>query len=186
MVHNDVLAGDKVILRPLTDADVPLLARWLFDPAVNQWLQLSEDPPTLRTVEAMRERYERMRDDWGAKIWRIDVAETGQPIGQAELVDIHPLQRRAEMHLAIGEANNRSGGYGTAAVHRLLAHAFNDLGLRRVYAMTDEDNGRAIRCFEKCGFVCEGTLRQHRLRHGRPINMVMLGALAEEWLALKE
>jgi RimJ/RimL family protein N-acetyltransferase len=180
MVHGDVLTGEKVVLRPLTDADVPLLARWLFDPEVNQWLQLSEDPPSLRTVEAMRERYERMRDDWGTKVWRIDLAESDQPIGQIELVDIHPLQRRAEMHLAIGETDSRSGGYGTAAVRQLLHHAFTDLGLRRVYAMTDEDNGRAIRCFEKCGFVREGILRAHRLRHGRPINMVILGALAEE------
>jgi RimJ/RimL family protein N-acetyltransferase len=113
-------------------------------------------------------------------MWRIDLVENGQPIGEIHLVNIHPLQRRAEMHMAIGEAAYRSSGYGTAAVRQLLRHAFTDLKLRRVYATPDEDNGRAIRCFEKCGFVREGILRQHRLRHGRPVNMVMLGALAEE------
>jgi RimJ/RimL family protein N-acetyltransferase len=95
-------------------------------------------------------------------------------------VDIHPLQRRAEVHLSIGEKDVWGRGYGARAVRRLLAHAFEDLGLRRVYAMADEDNARVIRCLEKCGFSREGLLRRHRLRHGRPTDMVVMGVLDEE------
>ena len=66
------LEDGGVSLRPLVEDDVPLLARWFFDPDVLQWHQISEDPPHLRTMEAIRERFEIMRDDPFTEVWRID------------------------------------------------------------------------------------------------------------------
>ena len=185
MVTDSVLDGDGVRLRPLAEADVPLLAKWMFDPDILHWLQLSEDPPEFRTEEAVRERYERMQADPFTETLRIDTAE-GRPVGQIELVEIHPLQRRAEMHLSIGEKDIWGRGYGARAVRRLLERAFEDLGLRRVFAMADEDNVRVIHCLERCGFVREGLLRGHRLRHGVPTDMVVMGILAEEHRAASD
>ncbi len=169
-------------MRPLSEEDVPLLARWLFDPDVLHWLQLSEDPPELRTEESARERFERMQADPSTETWRIDTAE-GRPIGQIELVGINPLQRRAEVHLLIGEKYTWGRGYGARAVRGLLGHAFEDLRLRRVSTIADEDNARVIRLFERCGFAREGLLRRHRLRHGQPTDMVVMGILDEEYAA---
>ena len=163
----------------LEDGGVSL--RWFFDPDVLQWLQISEDPPHLRTMEAIRERFEIMRDDPFTEVWRIDA--DGRPIGQIELVDIHELQRRAEVHLSIGEKDVWGRGHGTRAVHLVLQHAFEDLPLRRVFAMADADNARVIRLFEKCGFAREGLLHEHRLRHGRPVDMVVMGLLGREYVA---
>lgn len=184
MVHDYVLEAGQIRLRPLSESDVPLLARWFFDPDVLHWLQLSGDPPQLRTLEAVRERYRRMQADPLSQTWRIDTQD-GRPVGQIELVDIHPLQRRAEIHLCIGEKDTWSRGYGTQAILRVLQYAFDDLRLRRVFVIPDEDNARVIRCLEKCGFVREGLLRQHRLRYGRPVNMVMMGILSDEYNAAK-
>jgi ribosomal-protein-alanine N-acetyltransferase len=180
-----VLDGDGVCLRPLAEEDVPLLTWWLFDPDVLHWLHLSEDPTELRTEDAVRERFERMQADPFTETWRIDSAE-GRPVGQIELVDIHPLQRRAEMHLLVGEKDTWGRGYGLRAVRRLLRHAFEDVRLRRVFAMADEDNARVIRLFERCGFAREGLLRRHRLRHGQPVDMVVMGVLEEEYRAAND
>ncbi len=70
--HDQVLDSGEVVLRPLSEDDIPLLARWLFDPEVVHWLQLSEDPPHLRTLQAVRERFERMHAEPFSKIWRIE------------------------------------------------------------------------------------------------------------------
>ncbi|MDP9409085.1 MAG: GNAT family N-acetyltransferase [Actinomycetota bacterium] len=177
-----VLRGEGVRLRPLVEEDIPLLGRWMFDPDVLHWLQLSEDPAELRTEEAVRERYERMQADPFTETWRIDTAE-GKPVGQIELVEIHPVQRRAEMHLLVGEKDTWGRGYGARAVRRLVGYAFKDLGLRRVFAMADRDNVRVIRLFERCGFVREGLLRRHRLRHGEPTDMVVMGVLDDDYRA---
>lgn len=181
MRHHHVLEGTQVTLRPLSEEDVALLTRWFYDPEVLHWLQLSEDPPELRTLEAVRERYLQMQADPFTRTWRIDI-RGGKPIGQIELVNIHPLQGRAEMHLCIGEKDARGSGYGTQAIRLLLQHAFGDLQLRRIYLTPDADNTRAIRCFEKCGFVHEGVLREHRVRYGQPVNMVMMGLLSKEYI----
>lgn len=174
-----ILKSSKVVLCPLASEDVALLRQWFFEPDVLQWLQISEDPPEYRTVEAIRERFERMQADPSSHVWRIDTA-AGQPIGQIELVEINRLQRRAEMHLLIGENKVRGNGYGSEAIRLLLKHAFEELKLRRVYLIVDEDNQRAIRCFEKAGFIKEGLLRHHRLRNGQPINMFIMGSLNED------
>lgn len=180
MIHDVVLEGENVRLQPLTDDDVPLLHRWFNDPDVVQWLHLSEDPPELmNSVEAHRTRWEQMRDDPSHVWWRIDTAD-GLPIGEVGLLAIHATHHRAELAITIGENDGRSRGYGTDAVRTVLRHAFGAMGLRRVQLITDEDNARAIRCYEKCGFVREGLLRSHRLRFGEPLNMVIMGALAEE------
>lgn len=178
--RSSALDGGEVRLRPLVEEDIPLLTRWLFDPEILHWLQLSEDPAELRTEEAVRERFERMQADPFTETWRIDAVE-GRPVGQIELVDIHPLQRRAEMHLLVGEKDTWGRGYGTRAVRRLLGHAFEDLRLRRVSTMADADNTRVIRLFERCGFEREGLLRRHRLRHGQPVDMVIVGILEEDY-----
>lgn len=175
-----ILEGEGVRLRPMEDGDVPLLARWLNDPDVRHWLHLSEDSERLLTLEAHRERFERIRADPAHVSWCIETKD-GQPIGEIGLMDIHRLHSRAELGVTIGEKDFWSRGYGTDAVRRVLRYAFEEMGLRRVGLITDEDNLRAIRCYEKCGFVREGLLRAFRLRHGRPLNMVAMGALREEF-----
>jgi RimJ/RimL family protein N-acetyltransferase len=50
---------------------------------------------------------------------------------------------------------------------------------------TDEENARAIRCYEKAGFVHEGLLRQHRLIDGRFGNTLVMGVVRDEWQPLE-
>ncbi len=181
VIHEAILEGDLVTLRPFRDEDVPLLHQWSNDPDVLRWLHLSEDPPELmQSLEAHRERWERIRDDPAQMSWRIDTKDA-LPIGELGLLAIHPSHRRAELGISIGEEPYRGRGYGTDAIRTLLRHAFGTFGLRRVQLITDEDNERGIRCYEKSGFAREGLLRQHRLRHGEPLNMMIMGALSEEW-----
>ena len=176
-----VLEGEKVRLRPFTDDDVPQLYRWFNDREVLHWLQLSEDPPELmQSMDAHHERWQRIRDDAGQQSWLIETKE-GRPIGEIGLLDIHPTHHRAELGIVVGEKEYWNRGYGTDAIRCLLRHAFGEVGLRRVGLIVDEDNDRAIRCYENCGFAREGLLRGYRLRDGQPINMWVMGLLREDW-----
>ena len=181
MIADRILAGRLVRLRPLVESDVPLLARWFGDPEVRHWTHLSEDPPNAQTVEAHRERYCRMRDD--PRQLRFCIATIdGHPIGDLGFVDIHP-HGRVELGITIGDKAYWSRGYGADAIRTALGYAFNQLACRRVYLITDEDNLRAHRCFEKCGFTREGLLHAHRLRYGLPLNMLIMGVLRSEFAA---
>ena len=56
------------------------------------------------------------------------------------------------------------GGRGlmTEAAKALTAYALRELGMRRVQALTDEENLRARRVCERAGFTLQGTLRHYR------------------------
>ena len=45
----------------------------------------------------------------------------------------------------------------------ILKIAFEEFLLHRIYLNVLSDNQKAIRLYEKCGFVCEGTFRNHLL-----------------------
>lgn len=175
-----VLTAEKLQLRPLKESDAGLLLKWFFHSEAAQWLQLSEDPPEQRTPEAVRERYRRMRASSDIRLWRIDVEGMG-PVGVVELVGLHPLHKRAEMHVCVGEPEAMGRGYGRGAIRRVLEYGFDELDLRRIHLVVDADNRRAIRCFGHCGFREEGLLRQHRLRYGQPTDMVAMAALRDEF-----
>jgi RimJ/RimL family protein N-acetyltransferase len=175
-----ILEGTLVRLRPLTQDDLPLLLRWYTDPEVIHWLHQSE----------YREGgEERIRAKFGPGSERADdvrwiiEAIDGTPIGVIRLEGIEGAHRRAELAVSIGEKAYWSHGYGTEAIKLALRHGFEGLELRRVHLITDVDNQRGIRCYEKCGFRREGLLRAHRVRYGEPLDMVVMGVLREEWQA---
>ena len=94
-----------------------------------------------------------------------------------------PAARRAEIGIVVGEKSEWSKGLGTDTVRLVLCYAFQELGLNRVELTTDEDNARAIRCYEKVGFKPEGRLRQDRFQEGRYVDTVIMGLLREEYSA---
>lgn len=174
-----VLEGALVRLRPIVEEDFAALLKWYTDPDVIYWLGQSDRRTA--TYDDIRERFD--PETAGTAIrWTIDTLDN-QSIGVIRLEGIDTDHRGCELAISIGEKASWSNGYGTAAIRLALTHAFATLGLRRVWLITDADNARGIRCYEKCGFQHEGTLRAHRLRHGQPIDMVTMGVLREEWAA---
>lgn len=85
--------------------------------------------------------------------------------------------------IGIGERAFWGKGYGTDAMMVVLRYAFQELNLRRVSLTTFEYNPRAIRSYEKVGFIHEGRARKFLLREGRRWDLIFMGILREEWLA---
>ena len=176
MISESILQGEKVRLRPVEENDLPHFVGWLADREVTRWLAAMGDPPTL---DDEYEWYERRRSDPDSVMWSIETVE-GRLAGNVEL-RLSAQPRRAEIGIAIHDKTLWGQGLGTDAVRLVLAYAFEELELNRVELTTDEANERAIRCYEKCGFVREGLLRQHRFIDGQFGNTLMMSVLREEW-----
>ncbi len=177
-VAGDVrLEGELVLLRPRVDEDLPLFARWHGDPEVRHWLHMSEMPT--QSLEVERQRWSVARNDPTRVSFVIETLD-GVPIGNIGLIGIDAAHRRAELGIAIGEKDHWGRGYGTDAMRVIVRFAFEVLDLRRVELITDADNERGIRAYEKCGFVREGVLRAKRLRYGEPLDMLMMAVLRED------
>ena len=171
------LEGELVLLRPRVDDDLALFARWHGNPDVRHWLHMSEMPT--QTLELERQRWQIARNDPTRVSFVIETLD-GVPIGNIVLISVDAMHRRAELGIAIGEKGDWGRGYGTDAIRVILRFAFEVLNLRRVELITDIDNERGIRAYEKCGFVREGVLRAKRMRYGEPLDMLMMSVLRED------
>ncbi len=104
-------------------------------------------------------------------------------IGLIGLFDLFQHHGDTLVAIGIGERDRWSKGYGTDAMSIILRYAFNELNLRRVGLIVFDYNPRAIRSYEKVGFVYEGRIREVMHRDGKRWDFLYMGLLREEWLA---
>lgn len=165
------MPADRLRLRPLTEADLP---RW------RQWIELPEVAKYLVRPQTLSTDHLRAYDPARHRVLAIETA-TKLHIGICGLHNIFWQHRRAELGIYIGVAGYRGQGYGTEALHLLVRHAFDDLGLQRLSLRVLADNTRAVCCYEKVGFVVEGRLERCYLRSGRYHDELLMRLLAREY-----
>jgi diamine N-acetyltransferase len=100
-------------------------------------------------------------------------------IGNIYIRNIDWISRNGELWIFIGETKHRSKGYGQSAIRQLIKYAFKDLGLMRLHLLVLADNKKAVRAYEKCGFVREGKLTKHFFKGGKFKDALVMGLLSE-------
>jgi UDP-4-amino-4,6-dideoxy-N-acetyl-beta-L-altrosamine N-acetyltransferase len=165
------LPGERVTLRPLAREDAEDVVRWRSDPEVHAEM-FSASPPTLeehlRWFATLAERDDRVE-------FVIIENGSGRPVGTIGLSSIDRRNRRAEYGIMVGDPGARGRGIGSEASQLLLAYAFRELGLHRVYLHVFQENEPAIRLYSRLGFATEGILRHHAVKDGRFRDIVVMG-----------
>ncbi|MGQ0797520.1 MAG: GNAT family N-acetyltransferase [Methanobacteriota archaeon] len=172
-----VVLGERVLLRPLGSGDLRRLVKWFSDPRVSHFLGRTSGV-TLAEEERWFREYERKVDE---QVFAIEVE--GKHVGNVGLHKVDRAHRKADLGVLIGEATLWSRGYGTDAIRAALRYAFEVLGLHKVSLDVLEYNHRAIRAYEKVGFVREGVHRQDIYKDGRFVDVVRMSILAGEFRA---
>ena len=93
---------------------------------------------------------------------------------------VDPLQFKKRGHQLFFLARRLAVAHGLAGVFHCCKVAFETLELNRIELVTDIDNERGIRSYEKAGFVREGILRAKRVRYGEPLDMLIMSVLRED------
>ncbi|MNJ49370.1 putative ribosomal N-acetyltransferase YdaF [compost metagenome] len=115
------------------------------------------------------------------KGYLIEYKETEQTVGIVSLINIDYKNRSAECIIDIGVKDMWGKGIGTAAISLILEYAFNELNLHRLYLRVFSFNERAIKLYEKMGFIHEGKFRQALYRKGKWHDIVIMGILKDEY-----
>lgn len=102
-----------------------------------------------------------------------------RPLGSVYIRDIDRQHNKAEYGIFIGEASARGRGIGTAAAKLMLRYCFEEVGLHRIYLRVFSDNLRAIRSYEKAGFIREGLLRDDVCIDGEYRDIVWMAVVKE-------
>ena len=174
-----VLRGARVVLRPPVEGDVA--AR----------LRLGNDPDIIRLYGGSRANVRPMTENdakrWVQRLCEHDYAwviERGTLIGAIRLDRVDFTDRRASLAVGIDDKARLGLGLGREAIMLVLRYAFDELKLHRISVRVVAYNTRALRAYEKCGFVVEGREREAAFVDGTWHDDVMLGILDREYAAL--
>ncbi len=164
---------DAISLRSVRESDHQTLFEWVNDRELR--IQSTAYRP-VSWIEHLQ-WLEGLVTDPTRELLIIDAGD-GTPIGQIVLSSISPVHRSCEFSIRIGREADRGRGVGSTAIHLMLDHAWNDLGLHRVSLTVHESNVRARRAYEKCGFIQEGVLRDAAFVDGRWVNLIVMAVLS--------
>lgn len=175
-----VLTGEKTVLRPFTEADAEGMWEIIGDEEVTHF---TGDPADELTPERLRDWY----GSRSAQPDRLDLAvtdpATGELVGEVVLYEWDPAARSCTFRTLIGP-RGRDRGIGSEATRLIVGYGFERLGLHRIQLEAYAFNHRALRVYEKAGFVREGLRRETEFKHGAWVDEVVMGILDRDWAAL--
>ncbi len=119
--------------------------------------------------------------------WAIQDKESGKVIGSIgfEKDKFRPDILSRELGYSLSK-QYWGRGLMTEAAKRLVAYAFEEIGVEVLSITTGESNLRSRRVIEKCGFTYEGTLRDSYKKYdGTITELRCYSMLREEYAAMK-
>ncbi|MET1034278.1 MAG: GNAT family protein [Arthrobacter sp.] len=184
--HKPTLRGDGVVLRPFTAADIEAMGPILADPDV---LRLTGSVHSTRELRAAAPVLDEATLEWyrtrAEQADRLDLAvvdaATGGCVGEIVLNDWEPANQSCGLRILLGPAG-RDRGLGTAAVRLLVEYAFTQTDLFRIGLEVYSFNPRAVRVYEKAGFLVEGRRLAALVFDGVRVDAITMCALLPEWM----
>lgn len=148
-----VIRGERVVLRPLREADRARLIAILSDPTIQEWWD--SRGPAHSADELLG------GDD---EIVPFAIELDGQIIGSIQYAEeTDPDYRHAGIDVFL-DAAHQDRGLGTEAVRTLARYLFEVRGHHRLTIDPAAANARAIRAYEKVGFRPVGVMRHYERR----------------------
>lgn len=176
-----MIRGRRTFLRAAERADVPALVPWFNDQTTMQYLN-GRAPLSAAQEERW---FEGMLERQGTTDWYFLICRLGDdtPIGTIGLLQVDLTNGSAGCGITIGDPSDTGQGLGTDALEALVDFGFARLRLERMWLDVYDFNERAIRSYEKAGFVREGAARHGAYRDGRFVDVVGMAILRDEWTA---
>jgi RimJ/RimL family protein N-acetyltransferase/predicted ester cyclase len=180
------LEGRHVLLRALdAGADAEALYAASHPPAADPglWTYLPGGP--YRDAGEMRAALEQAEVSDDPLFFTLALQPEGRPAGVASYLRVTPEQGVIEIgHIWFG-ASLRQTSAATEAIYLLAAHAFDDLGYRRLEWKCNSLNEPSRVAAERFGFRFEGVFLSHMVVKGRNRDTAWYAITDDEWPAVR-
>lgn len=160
-------------LRRLEKRDVPFMLEWMHDDDSkkifqNNFKQVNEN----KAMKFIENSYDEFNQHFA-----IYDDNDNEYLGTISLKKIDSLNKNAEYAISTRK-KIRGRGISKIATEILLNYAFKSLNLHKVYLCVLSTNITAKKFYYKCGFIYEGTFKDHVLINGKLQDL--------EWYAIYE
>lgn len=178
-MYHSFIVGKKVYLRGLEKKDLSGdYFQWTNDAEVTYFMFSGATPNYLENLE---EEYDRVRKSNNEIVLLVVDKKTDKPIGCTGLYMINWISRSAEYRIIVGEKDFWDKSYGAEIGDLMLQYAFDKLNLNKIWLGVNAENIRAVKSYEKTGFVREGVLRKEIYRNSKYYDAVRMSILREEY-----
>lgn len=155
------LETPDLVLREFAPDDLAAVQRYASDPAVCRFMVWG--PNTERETREFLEVVTRLAATVPRREFELAVTHRGELVGAAG------IRLQGPRDADVGYVLRRDvwgRGFATQAASALIRFGFDALGLHRIWATCDVENGASARVLAKAGMTHEGRLRGHMLRQG--------------------
>jgi RimJ/RimL family protein N-acetyltransferase len=167
------LYSPRLVLRPLSEDDLPAVVAWRNDPEVSRY-QGWALPYSIEMARSLLGEGLALGDEgW---VQRAISLPTGELLGD---VGMRTEGEQAEVGITLRPGAQRQG-YAAEALRILLDHAFGPLGVHRVFASIDPRNTPVARLLERSGFHLEAHRERSYLHRGEWVDEDVYAALRGE------
>ena len=169
-----ITSVDNIVIRKMKDeeSDYKLLTKWLSDEHILEFYQGRDNPSNINQII---EKYgPRTKED--SRVTPCIIEFSGEAIGyiqyytidKDEMVEYGYEDNEAiyAMDLFIGEIGFQNKGIGEKVIKSLVSYLKIKKCADRIVIDPRIVNKRAIRCYEKCGFIEKKVLERHELHEG--------------------
>ena len=152
-----IASTDRLIIRRLTLDDAAFILELVNEPG---WLRFIGDR-NVHSLDDARGYLERgpmsLYPKFGFGFYRLETKPGGVPVGICGLIKREALE---DVDIGFALLARHAGlGYALEAAKETVRHAREDLGLKRLAAITNPDNTRSIALLEKLGMRFERMFR---------------------------
>jgi len=182
-----MIIGEQIRFRGIEKEDLTYFVKWLNDPEVKHGLSIIMP---LSLAEEEEWFAELLKKPPFEKPLAIEIQPDPQVdewifVGNFGIFGIDWVNRFGEIGIHIGEKGYWNQGYGTKAMGLILKHGFESLNLHRLWLRVFETNNRAVRVYEKAGFIKEGIYREGQFLDGKYVDVMIMSVLKTEWKETK-
>ena len=174
-----MIRGQKVLLRAIEREDLPLLHTFNNDLAVE--LAGGGDVPMPQSLARLEAEFEQKSSGGGRNGSDFAIEADGNFIGNCALFNDDKLAKTTELGITIGNKLYWGKGYGSEAVQLLVDYGFRYQNFRKIWLNVHSNNERAIKAYQKVGFIEEGRLREHVYSDGDYVDLIYMGIVRREW-----
>ena len=151
-IGTQTIETERLYLRPFRASDAPAMFRnWASDSAVTQYVTWKTHETAQETAAITAAWEKQAAEDPRVYQWAIELKSLGEPIGSISAMHVNESVESAELGWCIGR-QWWGRGIMPEAARRVLRHAFEDLGLTRVWCCFYEGNEKSKRVQQKLGF----------------------------------
>lgn len=171
------LTSEHLILKKPCKEDYEILRK--IRPSNEFYLMVGTDP--LESIFTNNEKFDITFSESLNKEHNWYVIKDQEIIGVAFLHSIDAQDKRARFAVGIYNKENWNKGYGKELTQTILKYAFGQLMLHKVDLRVLAYNKRAIACYEQCGFVQEGILRENAFINNEWHDDLIMSILCHEF-----